>query len=129
MHRIFFSLFFALLSLLSFFGISTMVFAAYADSPQTTITLTNPIGGTKDNKQGVTDIKQLVGTIIKATMAIVGSLMFVVFLYGGFQWFTSRGNSDKVRSGLDAMLWGAIGLFIIFGSYAILNTILTGLRQ
>ncbi len=101
------------------------------DTQQNTIHLINPIGGkdgTDQEKVGITDFNVIIGKLIKAALGIVGSLTLVVFMYGGFQWLTSRGNSDQIRAGLDAMLYAAVGIFIIFSSYAILTTIFNGLK-
>lgn len=86
-----------------------------------TIPLDNPI-------QGNPSIEQVFGGIITAVLGIIGSITLVVFMYGGFLWLTSAGNADKVKQGTQAMLYGIIGLFIIFSAYAILNTIITGIR-
>ena len=92
-----------------------------------TISIVNPIGGTAENPEGVTDIPAILGTILKQATAIIGSLAFVAFLLGGFFWMTSEGSSEKVKMGLDTMVYASIGLLVIFGSYAILSTILKGL--
>ncbi|MBP6884789.1 MAG: hypothetical protein KBC17_03105 [Candidatus Pacebacteria bacterium] len=93
--------------------------------------LINPIGGkdgTAKEKSGVTNINLLVGKLIKAALGILGSVTLIVFMYGGFLWLTSRGSSEKIKEGLDAMLYAGVGIFIIFSSYAILDTILNGLK-
>lgn len=91
------------------------------------VRLVNPIGGTNEKPEGNVDWNNILGFIIKTGMGVIGSLALVVFLYGGFEWLTSRGNSEKIKSGLDAMMYGAIGLCIIFASYAILNFVFKGL--
>lgn len=101
-----------------------------AEAPQQTVTpLVNPVGGSTANPAGITDWYVVFGYILKYSMGILGSAALVVFLYGGFLWLTSRGNSDKVKEGLDAMLYAGIGLFIIFGSYAILSVVFSGLTK
>ena len=101
-------------------------------APGSEIQLVNPIGGSaKDggNKQGSINVKIIIGNAIQVLLGIVGSITLVTFVYGGYQWLTSAGNSDKVRSGSETLLYSTIGLFIIFGAYAILNTILKGLAK
>ncbi len=108
---------------------STPVHAQLSDQP---VELINPIGGidssVKEKRQGETDVNKIIGNIIKVAMGILGSVTLVVFMYGGFLWLTSRGSSEKIREGLDVMLYAAIGIFIIFSSYAILSTILDALK-
>lgn len=91
------------------------------------ITLINPIGSTKDNPQGYTDINLLVGKAIKKALGLIGSIAFAVFVIGGFMWLTSAGNSDQIKKGTETMLWAGIGICIIFASYAILGFVITGL--
>ena len=60
-------------------------------------------------------------------LAVLGSLTLFVFIQGGFTWLVSAGNAEKVQAGTKTMLYAIIGLFIIFASYAIINTLLGGL--
>ncbi len=80
-----------------------------------------------ENPLSTTNISTIVGKAINFAMGIMGSLALLVFVYGGFKWLTAAGNSDKVQEGTEAMTWAAIGIFIIFGSYAILNLIFKGI--
>ena len=83
----------------------------------------NPIGGSAANPEGTTNIHELIGKILKATLGLVGTVSLIVFVYGGFQWLLSRGEPGEVKKGLDTMLWAGIGLIVIFGSYAILQKV------
>lgn len=105
-----------------------------ADDKATYTNLINPIGGSEKDPSGFIKgqgsagiIQNYVGTVINKILAVVGSLTLLVFVYGGFMWLTSAGESDKVTTGTNAMLYAVIGLFIIFGAYVILNTVLKGL--
>ena len=87
-------------------------------SPPTTVKLDNPLGS------GVTDVPTLIGRIIKAVLGVVGSLALVMFIYGGFTWMLAAGSSEKVKKGRDIIVWAAIGLVIIFTSYALVSFII-----
>lgn len=106
-------------------------FSVFAQTAPATVDIINPIGGTAENPEGVTNIAQIVGRVLKQATTVIGSLAFLAFLFGGFMWMTSEGSSDKVKTGLNTMVFAAVGMFVIFGSYAILNTILNslGLQQ
>ena len=123
LHYLFLTLF---VSLTLFGFIST---ATYAVDEAFIVKLQNPIGGTAENPEGRTDIRAIYGTVIKAGLGIVGSLTLISFLYGGFTWLTSGGSADKVRTGLNAMLYSAIGLFVIFATYAIITTFISGITK
>lgn len=84
-----------------------------------TPTLTNPLG--------TSDVRELVGRIISASLSVVGTLALVMFVYGGFLWLTSRGDVKMIGKGKETMTWAILGLVIIFGAYVIVRTVLTGL--
>lgn len=107
MRRLFISLFALTLSLTP-----SLVLAV-------TPTLTNPLG--------TSDVREIVGRVISAALSVVGSLALLIFIYGGFLWLTSRGDTKMVTKGKDTMIWAILGLVIIFGAYVIVRTVLTAL--
>jgi hypothetical protein len=87
---------------------------------QTTDTnsLTNPLG---------TDSPEIViATVINTVLGIVGSLALLMFIYGGLTWMTSSGNKEMIERGKKIIIWAAIGLVIIFSSYALVRFLITG---
>lgn len=80
-----------------------------------------------DNPIDTDSPQQLIGKVIKAVLGISGSLALLMFVYGGFTWMLSGGNSEKVTKGKNTLVWAAIGLIVIFSSYALVNAIFTGL--
>ena len=81
-----------------------------------TVTLPNPIG--------VNDPRVIIGNIIKVSLGLVGSVALLLFIYGGLMMMTAAGNSDRVSKGRNTLVWAAIGLIVIFGSYALVNFLL-----
>lgn len=70
---------------------------------------------------GTTNLKtpgQVLGQIITAILAFVGTIAFVIFLYGGFLWLTARGNTDQVEDAKKYLFNGTIGVAIIILAYA-----------
>jgi len=80
-------------------------------------TLTNPLG--------VTDPSTLIGRVIKAVLGIVGSLALLMFVYGGFMWMLSAGNEKMIEKGKSTLMWAALGLVVIFMSYALVNFVIS----
>jgi len=70
------------------------------------------------------DPSAIIGLIIKSLLGVVGGLALVMTVYGGFQWLTSAGNPEKVKSGSMTMLWSIIGLVVVLSSYLLVDTFL-----
>lgn len=122
----------SLLFLLNFlFFLSPVVFAQGDPLPGTgdpiktqdtstaqSVSLTNPLG------EGVT-VYTVISRVITAALGIVGSLALVMFIYGGFTWMLAAGNNEKIKKGKDILVWSAIGLVVIFSSYAVVKYLIT----
>lgn len=85
--------------------------------------LVDPVWAQLQNPLGTTDIRAIIGKILKGLMGLSGTIALIVFIYGGFLWMFASGDSNEVKKGLDTMLWAGVGLIVIFGSYAILQKI------
>ncbi|TSC56482.1 MAG: Uncharacterized protein G01um101418_311 [Parcubacteria group bacterium Gr01-1014_18] len=77
--------------------------------------------------EGITSVPQLVGQVVQAMLGLVGILSLVFFIIGGFYFLTSGGNSEKVKKGIDTLVWAVIGIIVAFGSYAILSYVLASI--
>lgn len=91
------------------------------------VKLINPIGGTKEKPEGTVDLQLIVGGVLAKALGIMGSAALFMFVVGGALWLTSAGNAERVEKGTETMIWSAIGVLIIFSSYAILRLVLGGL--
>jgi hypothetical protein len=110
------------LSLAFFFLVIFPALAASGNDPATTtslqtVSLNNPLGN-------VTTPQQLIGKVISAVLGIVGSLALLMFIFGGLTWMTAAGNEKKVTQGRDILMWAAVGLIVIFISYAAVRFLL-----
>jgi hypothetical protein len=83
--------------------------------------LPNPLG------EGVTDISQIVGNVLRALFGILGSIALLMFIYGGFTWLTSGGVAEKIQKGKDTMVWAVLGIAITFAAYTIVNFVIDAL--
>lgn len=104
---------------LFFSFIAALLLAPISAFAAATPTLTNPLGSS--------DVRTIVGRVISAALSVVGTLALLMFIYGGFLWLTSRGDTKMVGKGKETMVWAILGLVIIFGAYVIVRTVLTGL--
>ncbi|MDD5340931.1 MAG: pilin [Patescibacteria group bacterium] len=72
-------------------------------------------------------VPQVIGNTVKVLLGIVGSIAFIMFIYGGMYMLTSHGNPDMVKKGKDVLTWAIIGLIVIFGSYVFVSFIVSGI--
>ncbi|MFA7088073.1 MAG: pilin [Patescibacteria group bacterium] len=77
-----------------------------------------------DNPLGVSSPQALIGKVINSILGVVGSIALLMFVYGGLTWMLSSGNQEKVKKGRDIIVWSAIGLAVIFISYALTRLVL-----
>lgn len=66
-----------------------------------------------------TDIRLIVANIIRAALGLLGLVLLVLFLYGGYLYMTSGGNEEQVASAKKILINATIGLGIILSAYAI----------
>jgi hypothetical protein len=65
----------------------------------------------------VCDLLQVAINFGKYLFGIVGALVLLYFVYGGFMWLTSGGASEKIKKGKDILINSVIGLIIVFFAY------------
>jgi len=89
------------------------------------VSLPNPLcpSGDKNCAEG-SSVPGLIGRVINAVLGIVGSLALLMFIYGGFTWMLSGGNSSAVEKGKNILIWASLGLVIIFISYALVSFVI-----
>jgi hypothetical protein len=61
--------------------------------------------------------------IIDPIIMLLAAGAFVVFLWGVFQFIAKAGDETARESGRQSILWGLVGLVIIFGVFGILNIV------
>ncbi len=66
-------------------------------------------------------LEQAIGQIIGSVMGIVGSILFVYMLYGGFRWMVAGGDSAAVGKAQAIIRNAIIGIAIIIFAYTLSN--------
>ncbi len=79
---------------------------------------------------GTRDIRETIARIIKIVLGILGIIVTLIIIYGGWMWMTAGGNVQRVDTAKKILMNGVIGLLIIVLAYAItvwiFNIILQG---
>ncbi|MDD2758570.1 MAG: hypothetical protein PHD72_04370 [Patescibacteria group bacterium] len=66
-----------------------------------------------------TDIRQIIANIIRIALGLVGIVLVVIIIYGGFLWMTAGGNEEQIGKAKKVLTNAVIGLVIILSAYAI----------
>ena len=66
-------------------------------------------------------LSKIVVQIIDPIILLLSAGAFVVFIWGIFEFVLRAGDAKKREEGRKAILWGLVGLVIIFGAYGIIN--------
>ncbi len=85
------------------------------------------IYGSESAATAHSDIAVMIGSIIKAAIALLGVIFVVLIVYAGFLWMTARGQEDQVTKAKDTIQRSVIGLLIVIAAYAITTFIFSRL--
>lgn len=61
----------------------------------------------------------IAGRIINIFLGLVGIIMVILFVYGGFLWMTAAGNEERIKKAKEVLGRAVIGLIITLMSYSI----------
>jgi preprotein translocase subunit SecG len=72
------------------------------------------------NQTGLSgDLGTSVATVIKAVLALVGTVFLILTIYAGILWMTAQGNEEQVTKAVGIIKTSIIGLIVIMSAYAI----------
>ncbi len=64
---------------------------------------------------------KVVAQIVNPLILLLAAVAFVFFVWGVFEFIRKAGDDTERAKGKQAIMWGLIGLVIIFGAYGIIN--------
>lgn len=67
--------------------------------------------------------------ILNPLIFLIAGLALLVFLYGVFEYVKNADDLEKRKTGHDHMLWGIIGLTVMFSAYGIIYFILNTMNS
>lgn len=82
-----------------------------------------PTGPPVPPQQPPKDLGLLIGNIFNFSLQIIGIAMFVMILFGGFEWLTAAGNPGKITVAKGRIYNAILGGILLLSTYVILNTI------
>ncbi len=72
------------------------------------------------------DLRGFIVMIVNFALGFLGLLSVLIVIYGGVLYVSSGGQEEKTQTGKKAITYASIGILIILGSYAFVNTIIKG---
>lgn len=88
------------------------------------------VSGIDDDESGiVTNIPKAIGKIVGIFLQFVGTIFFLLMIYGGFTWMLARGNEQSVQKAKDIIEASIVGMVIVFAAYAFVAFIGTQLVE
>mgnify|MGYP001589178805 CR=1 FL=1 len=73
------------------------------------------------------NLPALIGAIIQIFLSLLAAIFVVLLIFGGYQWMTAAGDSEKAKKAKETITNAIIGLVIIVLSYAITRFVVQGL--
>jgi MFS family permease len=61
---------------------------------------------------------------INLILSLVGGIVVIMLMVGGYNYITSSGNEEKATKGRQTVLWASIGLAVILMAAAIVNIVI-----
>lgn len=72
------------------------------------------------------DAGQTVKKVVNIILWVVGIISVVMLIWGGIKYATSSGDSGKVTSAKNTILYALVGLLVALFAYALVNFVITG---
>ncbi len=73
-----------------------------------------------------TDLKEYVLTVVNFALGFLGLLAVIIVIYGGVLYVTAGGEQEGTEKAKKAITYAAVGLLIVLGSFAFVNTVIKG---
>lgn len=61
----------------------------------------------------------MIGRLVKTILALIGMLLLILLIYGGFIWMNSHGNETEVKRAQSIIQNALIGVVVVLMAYAI----------
>ncbi|MFZ1410181.1 MAG: pilin [Micropruina sp.] len=72
-----------------------------------------------------TDPAVLIKTVVNVLLYILGAIAVIMIIIGGIKYTTSNGDSSKVTSAKNTIMYAVVGLVVALFAYGIVNFVIT----
>lgn len=100
------------------------VYAACPDSSTPKGQVLQGVGatGSECDDDGVTSI---IGSVVKILSYVVGIAAIIMIVWAGFRYITSGGDSNKVATAKNTLIYALVGIIVAALAQLLVNTVLT----
>ena len=72
------------------------------------------------------DAKDFIIRVVNFALGFLGLIAVIIVIYGGVLYVTAAGEEERTQTGKKAIQYATIGLLIVLGSFAFVNTVIRG---
>ncbi|MFA6305549.1 MAG: PKD domain-containing protein [Candidatus Gracilibacteria bacterium] len=72
------------------------------------------------------DVREFVLKVVNFALGFLGLIAVIIVIYGGVLYLTAAGAEENTGKAKKAIMYAVIGLIIILGSFALVNTVIKG---
>jgi uncharacterized membrane protein len=81
-------------------------------------------GGGDCTASGGTSVNNIIAAIVNILSLIVGVVAVIMIIVGGFTYVTSGGDSSKIGTAKNTIIYAVVGLVVVFFAQAIVQFVL-----
>jgi hypothetical protein len=109
-------------------GIGTVaVVPAYAACSSASDCISKGVNASGGNSSSSTDPADIIKLVVNILLFIIGAVSVIMIILGGIRYTISQGDSGKVATAKNTILYAIVGLGVALFAYAIVNFVLTNL--
>jgi hypothetical protein len=101
--------------------------ALWLTNAATAFAATDITGGATAAKgsSAASDLNNVLSTVVNILFFVIGAAAVLFLIIGGLSYITSQGDSKKVESAKNTILYAVIGIVVAIMSYALVNYVIT----
>lgn len=89
--------------------------------PSASAQFTKGVEAARTDDMSTKPIGTTIGNVVNVLLYFVGAIAVIIMIWGGFQYITSSGDSQKATTAKNTIMYAVIGIVVVVMSYAIVN--------
>jgi len=77
---------------------------------------------------GANSIPSLINRLISFLLYPIGAFALALYVWAGFTWMTSAGNSERTASALKIIVWTSLGVMVTLSSYVLVQFLFSQIK-